>query len=408
MTEPLLSICVPTWNRARYLDCLLDGLTLGLDQFPYSVEVFISDNGSTDQTPGVVQKHAGRLPLRYVRHESNRGGPFNYDYVLRHARGRYVCYLADDDTLDCSALARAVTRLLDNPDAGVLYAPWRLHDLITDQDQGQFYRIERFTRIERGDHPTLLRLILAHSIFPEIAICAREVVLATQPRLNDHAFWAFVHAAEFLSRAPVLFDPEPFYISITGYFADEQRVQHGAGEAAVAWDRYRGGLEYILARAGTPSSSAERQAFREGIDRMIGARLAVAARLRMSSGADPVDTYFLAQRAKALGAEAALPAPMQAIASMAALHFIATDALLLQDRKRLHVIGPFETPVVDFTRARSKLPLEQCSLNELSNCRDAVVLLHGSVPMEPAQRAVLLERNVHVLTESELAAKFPC
>jgi hypothetical protein len=68
------------------------------------------------------------------------------------------------------------------------------------------------------------------------------------PRVNEHAFFAFVHAADYLTQGAILIQREPFYVSITRYFEDDAREQLGNSEVEHAWDRYRGGLEYMIAR----------------------------------------------------------------------------------------------------------------------------------------------------------------
>ena len=70
------------------------------------------------------------------------------------------------------------------------------------------------------------------------------------PRVNEHAFFAFVHAADYLTQGAILIQRQPFYVSITRYFEDDQREQLGNSEVEHAWDRYRGGLEYMIARTG--------------------------------------------------------------------------------------------------------------------------------------------------------------
>ena len=78
------------------------------------------------------------------------------------------------------------------------------------------------------------------------------------PRINEHAFLAFVHSADYLTKGAVLIRQQPFYVAITRYFDDEVREQLGTDEVEHAWDRYRGGLEYLMARTGTPISAEER------------------------------------------------------------------------------------------------------------------------------------------------------
>jgi hypothetical protein len=54
-----LSLCIPTYNRARKLDRLLHQLReiIATSQFRESVEVIISDNASTDDTKEVIYAH---------------------------------------------------------------------------------------------------------------------------------------------------------------------------------------------------------------------------------------------------------------------------------------------------------------------------------------------------------------
>ena len=48
---PVLSICVPTFNRARYLECLLEDLASKIGELGCSYELLIGDNASEDETP---------------------------------------------------------------------------------------------------------------------------------------------------------------------------------------------------------------------------------------------------------------------------------------------------------------------------------------------------------------------
>jgi glycosyltransferase involved in cell wall biosynthesis len=56
--QPILSICVPTFNRARYLECLLQDLSEQIGNLGVSYEVLVGDNCSNDSTPEVVAKYA--------------------------------------------------------------------------------------------------------------------------------------------------------------------------------------------------------------------------------------------------------------------------------------------------------------------------------------------------------------
>lgn len=93
---PLLSIMIPTYNRADYLrECLESVLpqTIGMP-----VEVVVIDNASTDDTPAVVKGFVGQYPnLRAFRNDSNLGYAGNQAKCIEYADGRYIAILCDDD-----------------------------------------------------------------------------------------------------------------------------------------------------------------------------------------------------------------------------------------------------------------------------------------------------------------------
>ena len=109
----LLTIAIPTWNRAAYLaqnlaqlHSEMAGLAAGL------VEVIVSDNCSDDATPSVVRTAIeSGLPVRYVRNESNVGWALNFIQCFDLARGTYVLLLGDDDMFVDGALALLLARL---------------------------------------------------------------------------------------------------------------------------------------------------------------------------------------------------------------------------------------------------------------------------------------------------------
>ena len=96
---PLLTIAIPTYNRAGYLGTLLSVL---FDQVAGErrIELIVSDNASTDKTPEVVHKFlADGLPIRYIRNEINSGADGNILQCFEKARGKYVWICGDDDVI---------------------------------------------------------------------------------------------------------------------------------------------------------------------------------------------------------------------------------------------------------------------------------------------------------------------
>lgn len=114
--QPILSLTIPTYNRAKYLGQLLETV---LPQFagitPDVAEVVISDNASEDGTRELVESFVARgLTIRYVRNEVNKGSDANFLQCLDLARGQYAWVLGDDDLLESHAIQSLLSLLAED------------------------------------------------------------------------------------------------------------------------------------------------------------------------------------------------------------------------------------------------------------------------------------------------------
>jgi glycosyltransferase involved in cell wall biosynthesis len=99
-----VSICVPTYNGARYLKPCLDSARA---QTFTSYELLVVDDGSTDSTLDLVRQYAaGDERIRVWRNERRRGLPANWNRCLQLATGEWVKFLFQDDLLEPSCLER--------------------------------------------------------------------------------------------------------------------------------------------------------------------------------------------------------------------------------------------------------------------------------------------------------------
>jgi abequosyltransferase len=109
ITKPLLTIAIPTYNRAGCLKELLSVLADQLKDEP-RVELIISDNASPDETPSVVQDFVSRgLRVRYIRNTQNIGADANFLQCFEQALGKYVWLFSDDDLIVPGGLAKILT-----------------------------------------------------------------------------------------------------------------------------------------------------------------------------------------------------------------------------------------------------------------------------------------------------------
>lgn len=69
--KPILSICIPTYNRSEYLDKTIATIT-EIDEFKCGkIEIVVSDNCSTDTTRQIMSKYSGFENIIYNRNEQN-------------------------------------------------------------------------------------------------------------------------------------------------------------------------------------------------------------------------------------------------------------------------------------------------------------------------------------------------
>lgn len=119
----LLTISIPTYNRARNLDFLLGVLQTELRGLDHQVAVYVSDNASTDETPLVVAKYALRmLNLSVRRNEKNLGPDWNIHHAYAAPQSRYVWIMGDDDAPIRGGIAQIV-KVLERDAPDMLYAP---------------------------------------------------------------------------------------------------------------------------------------------------------------------------------------------------------------------------------------------------------------------------------------------
>ncbi|RXK87352.1 glycosyltransferase family 2 protein [Filimonas effusa] len=119
----LLSICIPTFNRADYLkesvEAIIEQLSPDLQAI---VEICISNNASTDGTHDLVQNliHSNpTIAISYRRNETNMGPDWNFFQAMSMARGEFSWLFGDDDGLVRNAIPRILELVKENKQVGL-------------------------------------------------------------------------------------------------------------------------------------------------------------------------------------------------------------------------------------------------------------------------------------------------
>jgi len=116
---PLVSICIPTYNRAGMVG---DAIRSALAQTYPAVEVIVVDNASTDNTTEVLAS-LNDPRLRFERNEKNLGLFGNFNRCIALARGSLVHILHSDDTIPPGFTQACVDVFLAHPEVGMTFTP---------------------------------------------------------------------------------------------------------------------------------------------------------------------------------------------------------------------------------------------------------------------------------------------
>lgn len=116
--RPVLTIAIPTFNRAFYLEKSLNNIIpqiMVVNSSTKKVELLVSDNASKDNTEEIVKKFCSNYGfIRYNRNVENLGPDRNFLTCINLANGKFTLLIGDDDTLIAGALKGIVETLEKN------------------------------------------------------------------------------------------------------------------------------------------------------------------------------------------------------------------------------------------------------------------------------------------------------
>src|SRR3954470_7738221 len=122
MNNKLLSICIPTFNRANELKISLPEILNQAAKFKDKIEVIVSNNASTDGTEEVLNKLKNEYSfLKTYRNDINIGFNLNFFRLSdEYATGKFFWLIGDDDVVDYNAIETILQVLENNKDISFL------------------------------------------------------------------------------------------------------------------------------------------------------------------------------------------------------------------------------------------------------------------------------------------------
>ncbi len=135
---PLISVCIMTYQHAKYIRECLEGALLQKTNFP--VEIIVGEDGSNDGTREICIEYAEKYPDRIrlfprsrkdvITINGKKTGRFNFMQTFKAARGKYIALCeGDDHWSDPQKLQKQVDFLEANSDFAVCFhAAYEVHE----------------------------------------------------------------------------------------------------------------------------------------------------------------------------------------------------------------------------------------------------------------------------------------
>jgi glycosyltransferase domain-containing protein len=255
--KPLLSVGLPTYNRAASLKRAIDSV---LAQDYSNFELIVSDNGSSDDTQSLCDGYSKQDPrVRYIRQSANQGAGFNFMEVLNRSKGPFFMWLGDDDWMGPGYLTSCERFLADNP------------DYVLVSGRGRFLDGDRIAHEERIivlEDPDPARRVLAY--FKEIelntlfyGVMRRELLSRVHLRLFIGSDWLFLAEAAFVGKVKTL-DDVTLYRDIGGESQDLE--QHSLNEGL---SKFRARNVHLVIAAAAFSDIAYKSPVYASLPRMV-------------------------------------------------------------------------------------------------------------------------------------------
>jgi glycosyltransferase involved in cell wall biosynthesis len=141
--QPLVTVMVSNYNYARYLPEAIGSI---IRQTYSHWELIVCDDGSTDDSCGVVARYAARDPRIQLIRQENGGQASALNAAFAASTGAILCVLDSDDSFHPQKLASVVRQFQQCPDAGLLVHAMSL----VDADGARLHRIPILGAFEEG------------------------------------------------------------------------------------------------------------------------------------------------------------------------------------------------------------------------------------------------------------------
>lgn len=199
-----ISFILLTWNSERYITKCLESLLESLSSLSYTTEIFVVENGSTDNTVSLLKTFQSNHPEQIfpIYLKENTGTTYSRNLALKKAQGRYICIMDSDIEVSSEVFPPLLHLLQDNEKNGLaaprlVYPNGRLQKStdVFPTIFTKFFRYLFLKAIEQREHNAAISAEKQNSVREvDYAISAmwllKQDVVEHVGLLDEHIFYA--------------------------------------------------------------------------------------------------------------------------------------------------------------------------------------------------------------------------
>lgn len=218
--ESLVTIGIPAYNRAEYLREALDSLVA---QSYSNLEILVSDDASTDETPRVCEEYVRKdRRIQCFRQSRTLGIAGNHNFLLERANGKYFVWACDDDLRHQDFVKTLANLLSEYPDAvgamcGVRHIVGGVHRIVEGS--------QRFDN-ERSSYDYLLNYSWVGDYQPISGMFVTEALRKAGGYHADSR--PFFHASDYLTILRLALQGKVVYTGEPMFFKRDTGAAHSA------------------------------------------------------------------------------------------------------------------------------------------------------------------------------------
>jgi glycosyltransferase involved in cell wall biosynthesis len=177
MAEPLISICIPAYERLDYLKRLIESIKM---QTFKDFEVIVTDDSKTDKVEQFIKSYDANFPLHYYRNPISLGTSKNMIAGMKYARSSWIKIIHDDDWLTDENSMSGFAEYAKN-EYRVVYSGYIAYEESTDKSTDKTLTLPAFDKVSKNPYFLLSNNLIG---VPSVSMFRTDETILYDERFN--------------------------------------------------------------------------------------------------------------------------------------------------------------------------------------------------------------------------------